>query len=300
MKRFWIKWSNLLKQTSIEFVADNAIKLSASLSYYAIFSLPPLLIVIIAITSLFFGHNAVNGELYWQIKGWVGDDTAMRLQEMLKNVKLSDNSLLATIIGVVVLLVGASGIFSEIQGSINYIWGIQTKPKRGLANFFKNWLMSFVMIGSAGILLMIGLILNTVIEILNKNLIDMYPKMNVLLFYLLNVITVFLMITALFILIFKTLPNGRISMKGCIIGALLSSLLFMISKFIIGAYLYNSHIASPYGAAGSVILLLVWVYYSSVVLYFGAEFTKVYARIHGQGITPDDYSINTSKSSQPT
>lgn len=282
---------NLFQETFNEFIDDNAIKLSASLSYYTIFSLPPLLIIIISLSGYFFGSEAVNGELFGQINGMIGNEAALQIQEAIKNVKLSNSNTFATTIGVIVLIIGASGVFAEIQDSINFIWGIKAKPKRGLIKFIKNRLMSFSMIGSVGFLLLVGLIINSLMDILNAKLADYFPHDTILLIYMGNILVLFIIITALFTFIFKTLPDGKVVLGDCIIGASFTAFLFMIGKFAIGAYLSSSAIASVYGAAGSVILILVWVYYSAIILYFGAEFTKVYANIHGNKIIPNEYSV---------
>ncbi|MFZ1255092.1 MAG: YihY/virulence factor BrkB family protein [Saprospiraceae bacterium] len=286
-----------MKASFHEFIEDDAIKLSASLSYYTIFSLPPLLIIIISLCGIFFGEEAVRGELFGQINGLVGNNVALQIQETIKNVKLSNANTFATTVGVFILLVGASGVFSEIQDSLNYIWGIKAKPKRAFLKFLKNRLMSFSMIGSVGFLLMVGLIVNALMDIMSKRLANYFPKDTVYLFYGINIIIVFLIITLLFTVIFKALPDGKIVLRDCIIGASFTAFLFMIGKFAIGAYLSSSAIASVYGAAGSVILILVWVYYSAIILYFGAEFTKVYAITHGQKIVPYKYSVQIIKGS---
>ncbi|MEP7264665.1 MAG: YihY/virulence factor BrkB family protein [Bacteroidota bacterium] len=292
MNRNWLhKIATLLKDTFNEFIADNAIKLSAALSYYTIFSLPPLLIVIISVCGFFFGKEAVSGELFGQINGMVGNDAAIQIQEAIKNVKLSDSSNFATIMGVVVLLIGASGVFSEIQDSINYIWGIKAKPKRGFIKFLRNRLMSFSMIGSVGFLLMVGLIVNSLMDLMSERLSRFFPNDTIYLFYAVNLIIVFVIITLLFTVIFKTLPDGKVVLRDSLIGASFTAILFMVGKFAIGAYLGSSAVASVYGAAGSVILILAWVYYSAIILYFGAEFTKVYANSHGKKIIPNDYSV---------
>lgn len=285
------KTKYLFKETLNEFIDDNAIKLSASLSYYTVFSLPPLLIIIISLCGIFFGDEAVKGELFGQINGLVGNDAALQIQDTLKNVKLSDRNIFATTIGVIILIIGASGVFAEIQDSINYIWGIRAKPKRGFVKFIKNRLMSFSMIASVGFLLLVGLLVDSLMEILNNRLSSYFPKESLYLFYLFNLLLVFIIITILFTVIFKTLPDGKIVLRDCIIGASLTAFLFMIGKFAIGAYLGSSKIASIYGAAGSIILILVWVYYSAIILYFGAEFTKVFALTHGQKIIPNQYSV---------
>jgi membrane protein len=284
----------LLKETFNEFMADNGLKLSAALSFYTIFSLPPLLIIITGICGFFFGAQAVRGEIFWQIKDLVGNEAAVHIQEAIKNVKLSGSNTFATVAGLVILVIGASGVFSEIQESLNFIWGIEAKPKRGLVKFILNRMMSFSMIGSVGFLLMVGLVINSLTEVMNRRLSVHFPKDAVFLFYIINIIAVFTIITLLFTLIFKTLPDGRVVLRDCMIGASFSAFLFMAGKFAMGAYLGSSAFTSVYGATGSVILILIWVYYSAAILYFGAEFTKVYAHNHGQKITPNEYSIRVS------
>lgn len=286
---------NLLKDTFLEFTDDNAIKLSAALSYYTIFALPPLLIIIITICGFFFGEEAVTGQLYGQINRMVGNDAAIQIQEAIKNVQLADSNIFVSIFGVVMLLIGASGVFAEIQSSINFIWGLKAKPNKGLKKFIQNRLMSFSMIVSVGFLMLVSLILNATLDVLNARLKLYLPESTIYLFYVINLIIVFASITLLFAIIFRTLPDGIIKWKDAFIGASSTAVLFMVGKFAIGFYLGNSTIGSVYGAAGSVIIILVWVYYSAIILYFGAEFTKVYARSYGGEITPNAYSVKIKK-----
>jgi membrane protein len=286
---------HLLKETFHEFNEDNGMKLSAALSYYTIFSLPPLLLIIVSITGFFFGAEAVKGEIYGEINGLVGHEAAMQIQDILKNVKLSGSNNFATTISVIVLIIGASGVFAEIQESINYIWRIKAKPKKGFIKFLKNRLMSFSMIGSVGFLLMVGLVVNSVMDILGDRIAKIFPVDTVYLIFAANLVVLFTTITVLFTVIFKTLPDGKIVLKDCIIGAAFTAFLFMIGKYAIGAYLGRSATASFYGAAGSIILILIWVYYSAIILYFGAEFTKVYAHVHGENIIPNEYSVKVIK-----
>jgi membrane protein len=291
LKKIWY----LLKESVREFIDDNAINLSAALSYYTVFSLPPLLIIIISLSGIFFGTEAVRGELFGQINGLVGNEAALQIQEAIRNVTLSHSSTFATIVGLFILIIGASGVFVEIQNSINYIWGIKAKPKKGFIKFLKNRLMSFSMIGSVGFLLLVGLIVNSLMDVMYNRLAAHFPKDTVYLFYILNILVVFIIITILFTVIFKTLPDGKVVLRDCIIGASFTAFLFMIGKFIIGAYLGSSAVASLYGVTGSIILILVWIYYSAIILYFGAEFTKVYALAHGKKIIPNQYSVRIDK-----
>lgn len=285
----------LLKTTFNEFNDDNAIKLAASLSYYTIFALPPLMIIIITLCGFFFGKDAVTGQLYGQINGLVGNDAALQIQNAIKNVELSNSNVFATIFGGVMLLIGASGVFAEIQSSINYIWGLRAKPNKGVKKFIQNRLMSFSMIASVGFLLLVSLLVNSVMDLLSARLKLYFPESTVYLFYVLNILIVFLIITVLFAIIFRTLPDGNIKWKDAFIGASSTSVLFMIGKFAIGFYLGSSTVATVYGAAGSIIIILLWVYYSAIILYFGAEYTKVYAKAFGGSISPNEYSVEIQK-----
>ena len=280
----------ILRQSLRDFNDDNVLKLSASLSYYTIFSLPPLLIIIISLVGFFFGEDAVQGELFGQINGLVGNNAAVQIEDAIKNVKLSDSGVFASVMSLLILFIGASGVFSEIQDSINFIWGIKAKPKKGFIKFIKNRIMSFSMIGAVSFLLMVSLIVNSVLDILSSRLTSYFPEDFVTLFFILNYMLVFTIITLLFTIIFRALPDGKVNLKVCLIGASFTSILFMIGKFAIGFYLGNSSIISIYGAAGSIILILAWVYYSAIILYFGAEFTKVYAIKQGKDIIPNEYS----------
>lgn len=289
------KYWQLLKTTFTDFDDDNAIKLSASLSYYTIFSLPPLIIIILWICGIFFGEEAVRGEFFGQINGLVGNEAAIQIQETIKNIELSDSNVFAAIVGGITLLIGASSVFAEIQSSINYIWGLKAKPNKGLMKFITNRLWSFSMIASVGFLLLVSLTVNALMDVLNARLLTYFPDITVYLIYVLNIIILFASTTMLFAIIFKALPDGTIAWKDTLIGSSVTSVLFMLGKFAIGFYLGNSTVATVFGAAGSVVIILVWVYYSAIILYFGAEFTKVYARTYGQKIIPNDYAVEIQK-----
>ncbi len=295
MKKFTKKTGYLFKESFKGFIDDNALKLSAALSYYTIFSLPPLLIIIISISGIFFGADAAKGEIFRQINGLVGKSAALQIQEIIINVKLSNANIFATVVGVVVLLIGASGVFSEIQTSINYIWGIKAKPKRGLIKFMFNQLMSFSMIGSVGFLLLVSLVINSFVIILSKHFAIDLRHNDIFLFYIVNTFFLFIILTLLFSIIFKTLPDGKIAILDCIIGASFTAILFMGGKFAISYYLGSYNIVSVYGAAGSIILILGWIYYSAIILYFGAEFTKAYSNRHGHKIIPNEYTVQIKK-----
>jgi membrane protein len=298
IKHFKNKGSKILylfKETFSGFVEDNVMSLSASLSYYTIFSLPPLLIIIITLSGVFFGEDAVQGQLFSQINGLVGNEAALQVQEAIKNVRQTGYGSFPAVISGLFLIVIASTVFAEMQSSINFIWGIKAKPDKGLLRFIKSRLMSFSMIASVGFLLLVGLVINAVMDILSEQLRSYFPMEFVNLFFVINYLIMFIIITVLFTVIFKTLPDGRVVMRDCLIGASFTAVLFLLGKFAIGFYLGNSALGTIYGAAGSLILILIWVYYSAMILYFGAEFTKVYAITHGKDIVPNAYTVRISK-----
>jgi len=281
----------LFKVSVMEFLDDNCMKFSASLSYYTVFSIPPLAILIISSAGYFFGEEAVSGELFAQIQNLVGDSAALQIQEAIKSIKLSDNMSIATIIGFVMLLFSASGIFAEIQSSINYIWELKPKPKKGLIRMVINRLLSFSMIGVLGFILLVSLIVNTLVNYLYDYLIDLFHNDIVFLVSWVNTAVVLVIVTLIFGFIFKTLPDGKLGWKETIVGSLFTAVLFMIGKWGIGLYLGNSSKMDLYGAAGSVLVILVWVYYSAIILYFGAVFTKNYSEMYGKPIQPNDYTV---------
>ncbi|MEO6686695.1 MAG: YihY/virulence factor BrkB family protein [Dyadobacter sp.] len=281
----------LLSDSFNEFMNDNGLKLSAALSYYTIFSLAPMLLVIISVLSIFFGRDAIQGELFDQIRGLVGDNAAAQLQEILKNAQVSNKSGVAAAIGVGTLLIGATGVFAEIQDSINYIWSIKSKPKKGWLQYLKNRLLSFSIILTLGFLLLVSLGVNAMVDLLSSRLQQYFSEASVVLFYIVNLAVVLAIITSLFAVIFKVLPDGFLRWKECLVGAGFTAVLFLVGKFVITFYIGKADLGATYGTSASIVILLTWVYYSSIILYFGAEFTKVYAKLDGVGIAPNEHAV---------
>jgi len=270
-------------------------KLGASLAYYTVFSLGPLLIVIIFLCSVFLGREAVEGAVYDQIKGFVGDDAAHQIENIIRNASITGKGPFAAIIGIFTLLLGATTVFGEIQDSINQIWGIKAKPKKNWLHLIKNRLLSFGIIGSLGFLLLVSLSISALLDVLNNKLRSVLPDITVIIFYIINLLITLGVTTLLFAVIFKVLPDARIKWKQVWPGALVTAILFMAGKFAISFYISRANIGNTYGAAGSLVVLLVWVYYSSFILYFGAVFTKTYALRQGHAIQPDDYAVTIKK-----
>jgi len=289
VKSIW----NILKNSASAFSVDKVTKLSGSLAYYTVFALAPLLIIIISLSGIFFGQEAAQGKVYRQLADFLGPDTALQLQQIIKNASLAGKSKVAAIIGGITLLIGATTVFAEIQESINMIWGLKPKPKRGWLKMLKNRFLSFSIIISLGFLLLVSLTITTLIDSFSNNLRAHFPQIAVVIFYILNLVITLVVITLIFGVIFKVLPDAKIKWKDVIAGAIATGVLFMIGKFGISFYISKSSVGSTYGAAGSLVIVLLWVYYSAIILYFGAEFTKAYAVEFGSEIYPDDYAVTT-------
>ncbi len=285
----------VLKDTFKGFSQNKVTKLSGSLAYYTVFSMGPLLVVIISLCGIFLQKEAIENEIYIILEDFVGSDTALQLQEIIKNAAIGNKSTIAAIIGIVALLIGATTVFAEIQDSINTIWGLKPKPKRGLLKMLMNRFLSFSVIISLGFLLLVSLTITGVIESISTRLQAKFPDVTVVLFYIVNLILTICICTLIFSVIFKVLPDARIKWKDVMAGAFITTILFMIGKFGISLYISQTKVGSTYGAAGSLVILLVWVYYSSIILYIGAEFTKAYAIHYGDAIHPNDYAVTTKE-----
>lgn len=282
---------HLLKESFKGFSNDRVLKLSGSLAYFTVFSLGPMFLVIIFFADLFYGREAVEGTIYGQIKGFVGGAAAVQIQEIIKNASLSGKSHLTAIIGFVTLILGATTVFAEIQDSINTIWNLKTKPERGWLKMILNRLLSFSIVVTLAFLLLVSLLINGLMEALGNRLEHLFPDITVVLVYIVNLVLTFIVITFLFAIIFKVLPDAKIKWRDVLTGSVTTATLFMIGKFAIGFYIGSSNIGSTYGTAGSIVVILVWIYYSAIILYFGAEFTKAYAANFGTRIYPNDYAV---------
>ena len=288
-KRLW----KVLKNSFKGFSNDRITKMSSSLSYYTLFSMAPLLIIIISLSGIFLGQDAAQGKIYDQLSNFIGSNAASQLQTMIQNASLSGKSKFAAIIGIVTLIIGATTVFAQIQDTINYIWGIKPKPKKGWLNFLKNRFLSFSVIIGLAFLLLVSLTLSTLIDGFSDALKAHFPQITVVFLYIINTLITLIITTLIFGAIFKVLPDAKIRWKDVLTGAITTAVLFMLAKFGISFYISKSNVGTTYGAAGSLVILLLWVYFSAMILYFGAEFTKAYAVEFGAEIRPDDYAVTT-------
>lgn len=260
---------------------DYAQSMGAALAYYAMFSIAPLLLIVISVTGIFFGPEAIRGEIFSQLRGLMGDDGALAVQQLLESVSQPEKSLLATIIGAVVLAIGATTVFGELQDDLDRIWRLPAREKSaGLWHLLHTRILSFGMILGIGFLLLVSLVFNAVLAAMSKWWAPIFGGWETVA-SMSDFVISFLMVTAMFALIYKLMPRVKILWSDVIVGSLVTAFLFTIGKTLIGIYLGESGVASGYGTAGSLIALLIWVYYSAQIFLMGAEFTKVYAERHG-------------------
>lgn len=283
----------VVKDTGNGFIDDKLMRLAGSLAYFTVFSLGPLLVVIISFCGIFLEREAIEGKIYSILYDFVGQDTAAQLQEIVRNASVGDKSIAAAIIGIVTLLIGATTVFAEIQDSINSIWGLKPKPKHGFLKLILNRLLSFSLVVSLGFLLLVSLSVTAIIESINNRLQAHFPDVTVYVFYILNLLLTLGTSTLIFAVIFKVLPDAKVKWKDVITGAFVTAILFLAGKFLISFYISQTNIGSTYGAAGSLVVILAWIYYSSLILYIGAAFTKSYAVKYGAAIYPNSYAVTT-------
>lgn len=285
---------SLLKETYQEFNEDKAPRLGAALAYYTLFSLAPLLVVVIAIAAMVFGEEAARGQIVGAMGGLVGQQGAEAIQEMIKGASHQQTGILATIIGVGTLLLGASGVFGELQDALNTIWEVTEKPGKGILSIIRKRFFSFTLVVGTGFLLLVSMVITAGLQAFGKVLAGFMPGGDLFL-NILNFIIGLAVTTLLFAMLYKVVPDAEITWRDVAIGAFVTALLFSIGRIAIGFYLGRSATASTYGAAGSLVVVVLWIYYSAQILFLGAEFTQVYANRFGSRVQPAPEAVPTTE-----
>ena len=285
---------DLLKSTYSDWSEDKASRLAAALAYYTAFALAPLLLIAIAVAGFVFGEEAARGQVVAQLEGLLGADAAHAVETAIANSRESGASTISAIIGIATLLWSASNLFAQLQDALNTVWEVAPKPGAGIMATVKKRFLSMTMVLGIGFLLLVSLVLSSVLAALGSFLNSLLPAAGVL-WQVVNVAISFAVITLLFAAIYKVLPDVEIAWSDVWIGAAVTALLFTIGKLLIGLYLGNASVGSTYGAAGSLLVLLIWVYYSAQILFFGAEFTQAYARKYGSRIVPDESAVRVTE-----
>ena len=292
---YWKNIAKLIYRAGIGFSNDKCMKLSASLAYYTTFSVGPLLLIVIWCIGFFYGEHiegsTAQAEVLDEMTRLFSADVANQIQIYIEKISGQEQGTLGIIIGICTLVFTSTTIFVEIQDSINQIWGVKPKPKKGWLKYIKDRLLSFSMVLGLGFLLIASLLINSIIQILMNYINRILPDMTINMLNWVNTGITFLVISLLFGLIFKMLPDAEVKSKHIIGGAVFTAILFMLGRYGISVYLQYNATASAFGAAGSVIVLLVWIYFSAAILYFGAEFTKEHAKFYDDGIQPSSFAV---------
>ena len=290
MKKKLIEIWNFIEKVFDHWIEDKCPKLGAALSFYTIFSLSPLLVIAVSIAGFIFGEEAARGEIVYQIQDLVGKEGAMIVQTALKNSQYSAEGLRALVISAVTLLIGSTVVFVELKDSLNLIWKVKRKPGgsilKVIKGFFLDRFQSFALVVTTGFLLLVSLLVSAFIVALNRFLADTFLSLPLYFFDIADILVSLLVIFISFMLIFRVLPDLNIKWKDVWLGALVTAVLFVLGKFLIGLYIGQSTLSSTYGAAGSLVIFLLWIYYSVQILFLGAEFIKVYIESRGRKIQP--------------
>jgi membrane protein len=286
---------SLVLETGKSWSRDDPWRLSAVVAYYALLALPGLLVVIINSVGAIWGPEIVQGRVTAQIAEVIGEDAAGAIKVIVEETQEESRSFVATVIGIGTLIFGATGVFYHLQISINKVWEIKPVPGAGLKKVLIDRALSFAFVLVIGFLMLISFILTTAIGVLNDFIRANLPEFTVYFAYGLNELFSFAIITLLFALMYRFLPDAKVRWSTVWIGAIITAALFVLGKFLLGMYFGHSNPASAYGAAGSVVLILLWVSYSSLIFFFGAEFTFVYAKRYGLGVEPQSYAVRVKK-----
>ena len=283
------KIGRLFQETFKEWQADKAPLIAAALAYYTVFSISPLLVIAIAIAGTVFGDQTAQAKITDQLVALVGQDGVKPILQALNNISQPKIRGFASLISIGILIIGASGIFAQLQDALNTVWKVKPQPGQGVMLFLRKRLSSFLMVLAIGFLLILSLMLSAVVATLRRYRTDFLPGSSVL-WENLDFIVSFGLITFLFCLMFKYVPDVKIAWKDVFIGSIITALLFLFGKYLLGLYLSKGSLGSAYGAAGSLIVFLAWVYYSAQIILFGAEFTHVYTRMYGSKVRPRKHS----------
>lgn len=277
----------IAKEAAKEWRADKASRLAAALSYYTILSLAPLLVILVAIAGFFVGEGDVRGRILTEAQTLFGDQGRDTVGQILDGASRPGAGLVATVIGVMMLLVGATGVFAQLQDALNTIWEVRPRPGRGVMGVVKDRLISFTVVLGIGFLLLVSLVLTAAVTAAGEFFAESLP-VSAFLLQVFNFVLSFLLVTVLFALMYRVLPDADVGWADVWVGAFVTAFLFSVGKLAIGLYLGSSSVGSAYGAAGSLVVILVWVYYSAQLLLFGAEFTQVYSNRYGSRIRKEE------------
>ena len=294
LKRIW----NLIVLSAQKYKKDDPIRLAGTTAYFTVFALAPIIIIIISVIGLLLGQETIEEKAFAELNSLLGDQGAEMIRGFVENYKDTERDILGTIIGFGIFIFSATSFFTVLQKSLNFVWRIRAKPSRGILKTLKDRVLSFGMVLSLGLLLLISLVIDATIAVLKDFLTERLPGLTVFLIRVGNFVISFGIIMVIFAMIYKFLPDARIKWRVTWMGALITTILFVAGRTLIGLFLGNANVGIMYGAAGSLFVILLWVFYSSIIFFFGAEITQQYAEIYSHGIQPKDYAVAIEISEQ--
>ncbi len=286
-----MKYWKIFKKTAKEYSIFDAMDYSSSIAFYLIFSLPAILIIAISIAGYFYEEQAARETLIQQFETMFGGQSANAIDRVLTNIGDEKNSFIARIIGFITLLFSATTVFVSLQDGINKVWGVQSKPEKGWYNFFKNRLISLAMVVSIGFLILVTLIIDATLSFFDEQIVAIFSQSGFYMAAIINFCLSLVVTTSVFACLFKVIPEAQVKWKNVWMGALVTTVLFSIGKYLIAFYLSTSSFGDVYGAAGSLVILLTWIFYSSLMVLFGAQFSAVYTKQVEGSIEPTEYSF---------
>ncbi|MDQ3536678.1 MAG: YihY/virulence factor BrkB family protein [Bacteroidota bacterium] len=292
MNKFKIKdLGKLLKETFKDWQEYQPFRLSAVVAYFAIISLPGLLVIVVHLVGVIFGEAAVEGEISGRVSDAMGKDAAKEIENIIAQASEGEDTTLANIFGIGTLIFGSTGVFFHLQKSLNTIWKVKAEPNLGIRKLIIDRIFSLGMVLALGFLLLVSLALSSILAIVSDWVVNNLPDITIYLFYIVNYILSFVIVTLLFALMFKYLPDVEIKWRVVWVGAAVTAILFLISEIALSIYFSNVNVGSIYGSAGSMVVMMLWITYSCLILFFGASFTEVYARHYAETITPSKHAV---------
>ena len=281
----------LLKRAARKYKKDDPVRLAGTMAYFTVFAMAPIIIIIVSAAGLLLGQESIQDKVFVELSSLVGEQGTQYIKDLVQNYQSTQKSIIGTILGVVLFIFTSTTFFKVMQNSLNFIWRIRVKPKHGILKALKDRLLSFGIILSMGFILLVSLLMDVALTFLGESLQLLFKNMMLVFIEIGNYVLSFGIITLMFAVIYKFLPDARIKWKVTWIGAFITTILFMVGKLVIGLALGNSNVGVMYGAAGSLVIILMWVFYSSIIFFLGAEITQQYAEMYSHKIVPKHYAV---------
>ncbi len=291
MKKYLKQTIALLKMSAAKYKKDDPLRLAGTTAYFTVFAMAPIIIIIVSVVGILMGQESIQEKVFSELQSLIGGEGTKYIKDLVSNFQDTERGVIGTIVGFLIFIITATTFFTVLQKSLNHVWKIRAKPSHNILKSLKDRLLSFGLILSLGFILLISLVVDAAFSFLNDYLRDRFPDLTVYGFKIVNFAISLAITTFIFAVIYKFLPDARIKWRVTWVGAAITAGLFYLGKFLIGIFLGNTNIGVMYGAAGSLVVILLWVFYSSIIFFFGAEITQQYAEMYSHSIEPKDYAV---------